>query len=174
MAIGARLRHELVQYGIISAYLYEWLCRAATVGNVKAAVLHTQGITYAPVGLALIKALILGKFLLFGEMARLGDRYQRRRMIWVIGAQGGAVSAVALGALCHRTTCGECVIHGLTFSQVLSHLETHLPEIAAATAIMLLIPHPAYRKHQRIHCRVRSRSISTIVVRTSQDDLGRW
>jgi hypothetical protein len=80
--LGQRLRHELVQYALISVYLY--VCFGAML-LYKMAILHAAGIDYAPYGLAAVKALILGKFMLLGRAARLGDRYQDRRVIHVIG-----------------------------------------------------------------------------------------
>jgi len=76
-----RLRHELVEYASISVYLY--VCFGAVL-LYKSAILLAQGVSYAPYGLAAVKALILAKFMLLGRAARLGDRYRDRRVIYVI------------------------------------------------------------------------------------------
>ena len=80
-ALGRRVRHELVQFAVISAYLY--VCFGAEI-LYKTAILNAEGISYAPYGLAAVKALILAKFMLIGRAARLGDRYRDRRVIYVI------------------------------------------------------------------------------------------
>jgi hypothetical protein len=135
MTIGSRLRRELVQYAIISAYLC--VCFAAVLWY-KAAVLHSQGITYAPFGLGLMKALILGKFLLIGQMARLGDRYQRRRMILAIAHKAGLFLLLLL-ALSAIEQLIENTIHGLTLSEIFTQMVNHLPEIGTSSVIVLLI-----------------------------------
>ena len=79
--MGRRMRHELVQFAVISVYLY--VCFGAVI-LYKTALLNAEGISYAPYGLAVVKALILAKFMLVGEAAQLGERYERRRVIYVI------------------------------------------------------------------------------------------
>jgi len=135
MTIGARFRHELVQYGIISAYLS--VCFAAVLWY-KAAILHGQGVAYTPFGLAIIKALILGKFLLFGQMARLGERYQRRRMIHVILSKA-VLFLLLLLVLSTVEQLIESAIHDLTFNTMLAEFVKHLPELLATSVLMLLI-----------------------------------
>ena len=66
--------------------MYLYVCFGAML-LYKMAILHAAGIDYAPYGLAAVKALILGKFMLLGRAARLGDRYQDRRVIHVIVQQ---------------------------------------------------------------------------------------
>jgi hypothetical protein len=66
-----RAEHEIKELAIISAYLY------VTIGSViliKAAVLHTEGIGFAPWGIAAVKAVVLGKFVLLGNLAHVGGR----------------------------------------------------------------------------------------------------
>lgn len=63
-----RVVHELRQYAVISAYLY--VCFGALL-LYKTAILNGQGISYAPYGIAAIKALILGKFILLGRRPEL-------------------------------------------------------------------------------------------------------
>ena len=94
-AIVHKVAHELWQYAIISAYLY--VCFGALLFY-KAAILNGAGISYAPYGTAAIKALILGKFILLGEAAGLGDRYEKRRPIHVIGNRGKTPGMSAFGA----------------------------------------------------------------------------
>lgn len=66
-----RLKRELVEYAVIAAYLY--VC-FGTLLVYKSAVLRDVGIGYLPHGLAAIKALVLGKFVLIGEGVGVGSR----------------------------------------------------------------------------------------------------
>ena len=71
--------NEFKEFLIIGAYLF------LTFGAVllmKAAVLHDQGISFAPLSAAAIKAAILAKFILIGEAMRLGEGFKSRPLIW--------------------------------------------------------------------------------------------
>src|SRR5438132_14150134 len=74
-----RPMHELKELVFISLYLY------ITIGAVilmKTAVLHTQGIEFTPWGIAIVKAVILAKFMLLGEAMRIGGRTTTGPLIW--------------------------------------------------------------------------------------------
>jgi hypothetical protein len=49
---------------------------------VKAAVLHTEGIAFAPFGIAIVKAVVLGKFMLLGNLVHVGGRNISGALIW--------------------------------------------------------------------------------------------
>ena len=66
-----RAMHEFKELAIISAYLYVTL---GAVIMMKAAVLHTDGIAFTPWGIAIVKAVVLGKFVLLGNMVHVGGR----------------------------------------------------------------------------------------------------
>jgi hypothetical protein len=74
-----RAKHELKELAIISAYLYVTL---GAVILMKTAVLHTEGIAFAPYGVAIVKAVVLGKFVLLGHLAHVGGRNISRPLIW--------------------------------------------------------------------------------------------
>lgn len=78
-----RLLEELRKYALITLYL--WVCFGVILLN-KAAVLSEQGIDYLPLGIALVKALVLGKFILIGDAMSVGRRAERhpllRRIAW--------------------------------------------------------------------------------------------
>jgi hypothetical protein len=74
-----RAGHELKELAIISAYLYVTL---GAVILMKAALLHTEGITFAPWGVAIVKAVVLGKFVLLGNLAHVGGRKISGPLIW--------------------------------------------------------------------------------------------
>ncbi len=71
VGIGQRLMAELRRYALVSAYLY--VCFGAIL-LYKAAILSEAGQHYVPLGVAAVKALILGKFVLIGEMALFHGR----------------------------------------------------------------------------------------------------
>jgi hypothetical protein len=69
-SFSRRARHELISYLAISGYLFIWL---SAVMFYKAAILSSVGIEFAPFGLAAVKALILGKFILVLEALKIGE-----------------------------------------------------------------------------------------------------
>jgi hypothetical protein len=143
--IGRRLGHELQEYGLISAYLY--VCFGAMIFY-KTAVLRGHGIDIAPYGLAAIKALVLGKFILLGHAAKMGDRYERRRFIHVV-ARKSMLFLVLLLVLSFIEEAVVGVIHGRTISDSLADVAGDtLPEIVASSVIMLLIliPYLTFRE----------------------------
>ncbi len=74
-----RVRHEFEELLVISVYLYVTL---GAIIMMKAAVLHTEGIAFAPFGLAAVKAVVLAKFMLLGNAMKLGERMTARPLIW--------------------------------------------------------------------------------------------
>ena len=66
-----RATHEIKELLILAVYLYITL---GAVIAVKTAVLHTEGIEFAPWGLAIVKALVLAKFILVGDAMKIGER----------------------------------------------------------------------------------------------------
>ena len=77
--IAAILRREITELAIISAYLY--VCFGALL-LFKTAVLRAQGIGYAPYGIAAVKAVVLGKFMLIGNHLHLGERFTTKPLIY--------------------------------------------------------------------------------------------
>jgi hypothetical protein len=74
-----RAMHELTELAILTAYLY------ITIGAVvlmKTSVLHEHGISFAPWGIAIVKAVVLAKFMLIGLAMKIGERYSTRPLIW--------------------------------------------------------------------------------------------
>ena len=69
--LARRARHELISYLAISAYLLIWF---SALLFFKATILGSVGVTFAPFGLAVVKALILGKFILILEALKVGER----------------------------------------------------------------------------------------------------
>jgi hypothetical protein len=140
-----RVVHELRQYAVISAYLY--VCFGALL-LYKTAILNGQGISYAPYGTAAIKALILGKFILLGEAAGIGDRYEKRRPIHTI-AYKAFLFVVMLFVLSAIEEVITGVVHGRTVAASLAgFLGGSLLQVLAICVIMLLIliPYMAFKE----------------------------
>lgn len=142
-SIAHKAIRELREYAVISAYLY--VCLGALV-LFKVAILNGQGVSYAPYGLAAVKALVLGKFILLGRAAALGDRHKGRRAIFVIAHKSLAFLVLLLVlSVIEEAVAGY--IHGHTVTASLSSfLGGSLLQIVASSVIMLLIliPYFAY------------------------------
>ena len=143
--VRRKLGHELRQYAMISAYLY--VCFGALIFY-KTAILWGEGINYAPYGLAAVKALVLGKFILMGHAARMGERYERRRFIHIV-AYKSLLFLVMLLVLSVIEEAVVGVIHGRSFADSLMQIGGGtLLEIVASCVIMLLIliPYVTFRE----------------------------
>lgn len=77
--LGQRAVHEFKELAILTAYLYVTL---GAVILMKAAVLHGAGVSFTPWGIAIVKALVLAKFMLVGRAMKIGERYTDRPLIW--------------------------------------------------------------------------------------------
>jgi hypothetical protein len=134
--IAQRLKHELQEYALLSGYLY--VCFGALI-LYKMALLGGVGVSYKLCGLAAIKALILGKFILLGQAVRLGARHERRRIVYDI-AYKALLYLVLLIVLSVVEEAVVGVIHGRTTAASLAELAVgKLPQILATSLIMLLI-----------------------------------
>jgi hypothetical protein len=133
--ITERLREEMHKYLLVSAYLY--VCFGA-VELYKAAVLEDEGVRYLPLGVAAAKALILGKFLLIGEAAKVGTRLAARSV-----QQRIVHRAVLLFALLLVLVALEEVIsgwiHGRSLATTAGEYASRLPEVLASSLLLLLI-----------------------------------
>jgi hypothetical protein len=74
--LAQRARHELAEYLTNSAYLF--VCFGALLFY-KSAILRSDGVEFAAFGLALVKALILGKFILVLQAIKVGERRDKAR-----------------------------------------------------------------------------------------------
>ena len=131
-----KLREELRKYLIVSAYLF--ICFGVLL-LYKAALLQDAGVNYLPLGVAVVKALIVGKFLLIGDAVRA--RLQRRpghlpgriamRVFWLL-------SILALLTIAEELIVGW--IHGQSLFEVEAefHARSTL-ELVAEVLLMGLI-----------------------------------
>jgi hypothetical protein len=139
-----RAIHEFKELVFISLYLYITL---GAVVLVKTAVLHAEGIEYAPWGIAIVKAVVLAKFMLLGDAMKIGVRFGARPLIWPTLYKAFAF----LVLLIILTVIEEAVVglfHHQSIAASLSELVgPRLEETLAGYLIMLLvlIPYFAFR-----------------------------
>jgi len=141
MEIASKFRDELVRYAIVAAYLY--VCFGAVI-LYKAAVLRGHGIDFPILGLAIAKALVLGKFVLVGQAFHLGERHRDRPLVYGIFYQ--VISFAAL--LFVLSVIEEMIlawIHGRAPMEGLSHVAgSTWPEIFASCLILCLVLTPYF------------------------------
>ncbi len=139
-----RAWHELKEFVILTVYLYITL---GSVIMVKTAVLHTDGVEFTPWGVAIVKAMLLAKFMLVGNAMKLGEHATNLPLIWPTLYK----SLAFLVLLIVLTTIEEAVVglfHHKSIADSLGELAgVRLPETIAGFVIMLLvlIPYFAFR-----------------------------
>jgi hypothetical protein len=145
-AIVRRARRELIEYLGISAYLY--LCLGSVL-LYKAAILRGHGIEYAVFGVAMVKALILGKFLLVLHGLKVGERGGNGSRLWVSIISKSLLFAFLLVIM---TLVEELVmgfVHGRTIREVFHELAEGTVASAFASAellLLILIPYFGFRE----------------------------
>ena len=129
-----RIVEELRRVAITTGYLF--VCFSAVLFY-RMAVLQKYGIDFAPFGLAAIKALVIGKFIMLGRMTRIGDRYKDKPLIYPVLHQSllFLVLLIAL-SLAEETIKGW--FHGQSVFDVLRDLGGFL-QIAASALLLWLV-----------------------------------
>lgn len=144
-AIGARLRGELRDYAIAALYLY--VCLGALL-LLEEGVRREQGVSSLHFGVALGKALILGKFMLIGEAARIGARRQSRTLLQLI-VRKVLLFLVLLVALSGIEELLVGWFHGASAAETLAEYTRRSPLELFATCLLLglvLAPYVAARE----------------------------
>jgi hypothetical protein len=133
-----RAREELRNYAIVAGYLY--VCLAALV-LYKTALLRQEGVSFVAHGLAVAKALILGKFLLIGEAVGVGTRSRRGARTLVHAIVRKALLMFVL--LVVLSVLEELLVgwaHGHSFGQTLAEFREHTwLQMLAGGVLMLLV-----------------------------------
>jgi hypothetical protein len=114
--LAQRVRHELVEYLAISAYLF--VCFSSLLFY-KLAILRNGGIEFTAFGLALVKALILGQFILVLQAVKIGERGDRPGILLVDNLKTSFLFLIFLVALNAIEEIGLGLLHGLTAHEVL-------------------------------------------------------
>jgi hypothetical protein len=143
--VAQRAGHELKQYAVIFVYLY--VCFGAIL-LYKYSVLEARDIAYVPYGLAVIKALILAKFMLIGHAAHIGERYGQKPLIYPV-LYKSSVFLILLVVLSVIEEAVSGLIHGRTVAESVSKIAggTWL-QIAAASLLLwlILLPYFGFRQ----------------------------
>ena len=143
-SLRKRAVDELKEFLIIAAYLY--VCFTA-LAYFKAAILQAQGVSFAPFGIAAIKALICAKFMSVGHAIHLGERYKKEALIWPTLRRSFAFLAlllvlnvleeVIIGHIHHRAVVDSiAAVGGGTIHQLIA---------ASIVMLLILIPFFAFR-----------------------------
>jgi hypothetical protein len=146
LTVAERARRELVEYAAIAAYLY--VCFGALI-LYKASILRGEGIVFAPLGFAVAKALILGKFLLLLKAVHVGEvRSGHGRMVLDI-ARKALVFALLLVVLSVVEEIGVGWFHGKTPARVLADMTgDSVLQVLATTLLMVLVLVPYFAFHE--------------------------
>jgi len=135
-SLKERAAEELRNYAIVAAYLY--VCLGAIL-LYKTALLREEGVAFLPHGLAAIKALILGKFILIGEAVGVGSRVQPRSLVSAIATR----SVLFFVLLITLSVVEELVVgkvHGRSFAATVAEFRAHAGlEMLATSLLMLLV-----------------------------------
>jgi hypothetical protein len=144
-AVRERLHEEVREFFFIFVYL--WVCFGAVM-IFKAAVLRDVGIDVAPLGVAALKAAILGKFLLLGQHTRL-DRHDATAPVWHAIARKVAAFFVLLVVLTLLEYLFEAWHRGHGIPRTIAGFTgVGLAEVLARAVLLLLvlIPYIAFRE----------------------------
>jgi hypothetical protein len=137
-----RARHELLEYLAISAYLF--VCFGSLLFY-KSTILRNDGIEFAAWSLALVKALILGKFILVLHAVGVGERSYKSGILLVDILRTSFLFLILLVALntIEEVTLG--LFHGRPVGDVLGEMAGGtLPEAIAVCILLLLVLIPYF------------------------------
>ena len=143
-AFRERAKGELKELFYITAYLFVVF---GALTFYKSAILETQGVHWLPWGFALIKAVILAKFIMIGRALYAGGGHRTKPLVWQIIHRSIAFLILVAGF----TVIEEAVvgfIHGKTFSGSMAEVGGGTREEMIASAIimfLIFLPLFAYR-----------------------------
>jgi hypothetical protein len=126
---------ELKEFVVVALYLF--ICFGALL-LFKAAILEREGVSATLSGMAVIKAMILAKFILLGRAMHVGDRHRDRPLIWPTLYK----SLAFLVLLAVLTAIEEIVvglIHGRTVMQSLAELGGGSRDEALVTCLIMYL-----------------------------------
>jgi hypothetical protein len=123
----------------------------------KTAALHTQGVEFTPWGIAIVKAVVLAKFMLLGEAVKIGGRTTTGALIWpTLRKAFGLLVLLIIMTIIEEAVVG--LFHGKSIAASLGEMfGPRLEETLAGYLIMLLVllPYCAFRLAARLCLRVR-------------------
>jgi hypothetical protein len=130
-----RAKEELRSYAFVTAYLY---ISFGALLLYKSALLQEAGGGLLPHGVAIVKALILGKFILLGEAVGIGTRVGGHTLLKSIATK----SVLFFLLLVALTVLEELVVgrmHGRSFAQTIAEFEQRSVLETLATCLLLLL-----------------------------------
>jgi hypothetical protein len=144
--LAQRARHEAIAYLAICAYLFTWF---SALLFYKASILRDLGVEFAPFGLALVKALILGKFILVLEALKVGEGQGKDSLLVLAILKKALLFTLFLALL----SIGEELIvgfaHGRSMTESLHAVGGGtLAQTVAVSVLMfmVLLPYLAFRR----------------------------
>ena len=136
-----RAMHELKEFVVLTLYLY--VCLGAVI-LMKVAVLHSVGIDMALWGVAIVKAMVLAKFMLIGFAVKFGEGNSTAPLIWPTLKMASAF----LGLLIVMTIIEEILVGLFHHQSVGASLDElfgqRLEETLAGYLIILLVLIPFF------------------------------
>jgi hypothetical protein len=136
-----RVEHELREFVVLTLYLY--ICLGSVI-MMKVAVLHSVGIEMAPWGIAIVKAMVIAKFMMIGFAVKFGEGNSTAPLIWPTLKMAFAF----VGLLIVLTLVEEIVVGLFHHQSVAASLGDlvgrRLEETLAGYVIMLLILIPFF------------------------------
>jgi GYF domain 2 len=140
--LAQHVRRELIEYLAISAYLF--VCFGALLFY-KSAILRTEGIEFTAFGLALVKALILGKFILVLQAIKVGEPGDKTGILVVDIIKTSFLFLIFLVALNAVEEIVLGLFHGRAARDVLGEMaDGTLPEAIAVCVLLLLVLIPYF------------------------------
>jgi hypothetical protein len=143
--LAQRARHELVEYIAISAYLF--VCFGSLLFY-KSAILRNEGIESTAFGLALVKALILGKFILVLQAVKVGERGDKPGILLLDVLKTSFLFLISLVTLNAIEEVALGLFHGRAAREVLGEMAGGTLSEAVAVCVLLLlvlIPYFSFR-----------------------------
>ncbi len=134
-ALRERAKNELKELFYITAYL---LVVFSALTFYKSAILEAQDIRWLPWGFALIKAVVLAKFILIGRALHIGEGHRTKPLIWQIMHKSIAFLILVAGF----TVIEEAIvgfIHGKTFWESMAQVGGGTTEEMLATALLMFL-----------------------------------
>jgi len=131
-----RLRKELSEYLIISLYLF--ICFGALVFY-KAAIMHNDGIEFEPFGIAIVKALIVGKFVLILQSLKIGEEKDGGRALFAVILKKSTLFLLFIIVLTVIEEIVVGLVHGKAVSEVVGEIGGGTLQQALAVSVLMLL-----------------------------------
>jgi hypothetical protein len=133
---GHALKHELVVWAWISAYLFVLFAAILLYGWAKAG---TEGRALAEIGFAAVQAVVLGKFVLFGKIFGLGKMPREEALITRVVRRTAGVLLVVAACVAGEEMLMSVVRGGTLMGGLNELLGRGAADLGASLLLMFLI-----------------------------------